>query len=77
MKENNRKTQDGLREGYCIDYFKKPLIRGKYAAHMRKSSNIIVLRPDIARVFPNEEAVNNAQEVLIEVAKANVRGEAK
>ena len=77
MKKANLKAQDELREEYRQEDFKKTLVRGKYAARMRKSSNIVVLRPDIARVFPNEEAVNNALEALIEVAKANVRGEAK
>jgi hypothetical protein len=35
---------------------------------MRESSNIIVLKPKVANVFPNEEAVNIALLSLIELA---------
>jgi len=29
-------------------------MRGKYASRLRKSSNIVVLRPEVAEAFPNE-----------------------
>jgi hypothetical protein len=48
-------------------------VRGKYASRLRKSSNIVVLRPEVAEVFPNEEAVNKALLSLIDVAQKTAR----
>jgi hypothetical protein len=45
------------------------MVRGKYAARMKESSNIIVLYPDIADAFPNAEAVNQTLRQLLELAK--------
>ena len=35
-------------------------IRGKYAARYAEGSNVIVLEPDVAKAFPDAEAVNRA-----------------
>lgn len=49
------------------------LVRGKYASKLRQSSNVVVLRPEVARAFPNAEAVNDALMGLIELAKTSAR----
>lgn len=56
---NKHKEQDELRSEYSADFFKNP-VRGKYAAQLAKSSNIVVLEPDVAQAFPNAQAVNQA-----------------
>jgi hypothetical protein len=38
--------------------------RGKYAARFADGSNIVVLDPDVAAVFPDTKAVNQALRVL-------------
>lgn len=63
------KNQDELRKEYKRSDFAQPMVRGKYADRLKKSSNVVVLRPEIAKVFPNEEAVNDALSKLIEVAR--------
>jgi hypothetical protein len=45
-------------------------IKGKYAKQFRAGTNIIVLAPDVAKVFPDSEAVN---ETLRAVAKIAMR----
>ena len=40
---------------------------------MKESSNIVVLAPEVAKAFPNEEAVNNALLSLIDIAKKTTR----
>jgi hypothetical protein len=50
---------DDLRSEYHRDDFGE-LERGKYAERTRKSSNVIILAPDVADVFPDAEAVNQA-----------------
>ena len=69
MKKDKNSEKDELRAEYKRSDFPRGLVRGKYAERIRESSNIIVLRPEVAEVFPNEDAVNNALLSLIELAK--------
>ena len=64
------KDSDELRSEYKREDF-GPMVRGKYAARMKESSNIVVLDPDIADAFPNAEAVNQTPRRLIELAKSS------
>ncbi len=43
-------------------------VRGKYVERFAQGSNIVVLSPDIAEVFPDSESVNNALRMLVEIA---------
>ncbi|GBF82748.1 hypothetical protein [Aphanothece sacrum] len=43
-------------------------VRGKYAQDYRKGTNLVLLEPDIAQAFPNDEAVNKALRLLMEIA---------
>jgi len=63
------KDKDELRTEYRRSDFPKGLTRGKYTERLSKSSNIIMLKPEVAKAFPNEEAVNNALESLIKIAQ--------
>lgn len=47
-------------------------VRGKYAEQAAKGSNIVVLSPDVAAAFPNDEAVNNILRALLAIAQQNV-----
>ncbi len=73
MKKDKEPDKDELRAEYKRSDFPGDLVRGKYAERMRESSNIVVLRPEVAQVFPNEEAVNNALLSLIELAQKSTR----
>jgi hypothetical protein len=44
-------------------------VRGKYFARFKQSSNVVVLDDDVAKLFPNAEAVNGALRALATVAK--------
>lgn len=61
---------DELRPEYTREDFEQ-MVRGKYAARMRESSNIVVLDPDIAEAFPNSDTVNQTLRRLLELAKAS------
>jgi hypothetical protein len=65
--------KDESRDEYERSDFTGGLVRGKYAERLRKSSNIVVLKPEVAEVFPNEEAVNVALLSLIELAQKATR----
>lgn len=43
-------------------------VRGKYAERFTQGSNVVILAPDVAEVFPDSESVNNALRLLLEVA---------
>lgn len=49
------------------------LVRGKYAKRVRESTNVVVLEPQVAKVFPNDEAVNKALSGLIGSNRSRVR----
>lgn len=44
-------------------------VRGKYAARLRKGSNVVVLEPDVAKVFSDSTAVNDALRMLVRIAE--------
>jgi hypothetical protein len=44
-------------------------IRGKYVQRYAEGSNIVIIDPDVAEVFPDSESVNEALRLLIKIAK--------
>lgn len=48
-------------------------VRGKYATRYRAGTNLVLLSPDVAEYFPDEESVNAALRTLIHVAKGSLR----
>ena len=51
--------KDTLRDEYPEDLIKSG-VRGKYAKSYREGTNIVVIDPDLHKLFPNSEAVNRA-----------------
>ena len=39
-------------------------VRGKYAKRYAEGSNVVVLSPDLAKMFPTSESVNEAMRTL-------------
>jgi len=64
--EEGKSSSDELRAEYRRSDFKK-LDRGKYYERAKENSNVVVLDPEVAAVFPNSDAVNEALRSLIEV----------
>jgi len=50
------------------DYDFSQGVRGKYVQRFAQGSNVVVLSPDVAEVFPDSESVNTALRLLVEVA---------
>lgn len=42
-------------------------VRGKYVGRFAKGSNVVVLDPDVARVFTDSDSVNQALRALAEI----------
>jgi len=47
-------------------------VRGKYYEAYQESHNIVLLKPEVAKAFPNDEAVNEALSSLFKLALASV-----
>ena len=47
-------------------------VRGKYAARYAAGTNIVVLSPEVAEVFPDSEAVNEALRTLVRISGKSV-----
>ncbi|MDO8549813.1 MAG: hypothetical protein Q7S39_06655 [Ignavibacteria bacterium] len=73
MKKVKKNDKDELRNEYKRSDFPRGLVRGKYVERLNRSSNIVVLKPDVAKAFPNEEAVNSTLESLIKIAQKTTR----
>jgi len=44
-------------------------IRGKYAARYAEGTNVVVIEPDVAKIFPDHNSVNQALRSLAEIIK--------
>lgn len=62
---------DDLRFEYRREDFGKG-IRGKYYKAYRAGTNLVLLKPEVAKAFPTEQAVNEALSSLIKVAQQTV-----
>lgn len=64
-----KSQSDELRAEYKRSDFSQ-LERGKHYKRIKANSNVVVLDPEIAAVFPNSDAVNKALHSLVELAAA-------
>jgi hypothetical protein len=60
---------DELRPEYDFSSLLKEGVCGKYAKRYDKGTNLVLLSPDVARDFPNDEAVNEALRLVIQLKK--------
>jgi hypothetical protein len=76
MKKAKSELDDWLRPEYNRSDFAE-MVKGKYAKRIKKSTNVILLDPAVAKVFPNDEAVNNALRELMRVNGSSVKSPSK
>jgi hypothetical protein len=63
MKKAAKRNSDDMLPEY--DFSKG--VRGKYAKRYAEGTNVILLAPDVAEVFPDADSVNHALRQLIEI----------
>jgi len=71
-KAEKRTRRDELRREYDLSKMKGG-VRGKYTARYRAGTNLVLLSPDVAAYFPDENSVNTALRHLIQAAKGPLR----
>lgn len=69
MKGKYMKKADEMRADYRRENLGKG-VRGKHYAEFKKGSNLVLLTPELSKIFPNNEAVNAALNSLVEVARS-------
>ena len=74
MKKDSIKKQNNDNDDYELndeyDFSKMTILpKGRYSPERRAGKNIIVLAPDLAKAFPNDDAVNEALRLLLRVAQ--------
>lgn len=72
MKKANKTRTKRVRD-MSKEYDFSKGVRGKYAKRYAAGSNVIVLSPDVAEVFPDSESVNEALRVLARIARRRAK----
>ena len=44
-------------------------VQGKYAKRYAEGTNVVVIEPDVAKIFPDHDSVNQALRSLAEIIK--------
>jgi hypothetical protein len=65
MKKGSKKNRSDMQAEY--DFSRG--VRGKYARRYAEGTNVVVLDPDVAKLFPNAEAVNSSLRSLAETIR--------
>ena len=63
------KSGDELRQEYDLSRLQDG-VRGKFYRRANAGTNLVLIEPDLASMFPDSETVNRALRVLADAAKA-------
>lgn len=69
--KSTKKVRDADAEILQAEYRREDLgkgVRGKYFKQHSLDTNLVLLQPEVAKAFPNAEAVNEALRVLMQAA---------
>jgi hypothetical protein len=69
MKKATKKRSDALRAEYDLSRLKGG-VRGKYFRQATEGTNLVLVEPELAEVFPDTESVNRALRLLVDTAEA-------
>ncbi len=70
MKKNSIKKQDDYELNEEYDLSKMTIMpKGRFDPRRRIGNNIIVLEPDVAKAFPDDESVNETLRLLLKASK--------
>jgi len=70
LKKNSIKQPDEYELNAEYDLSKMTILpKGRFDPKHRIGNNVIVLEPDVAKAFPNDEAVNEALRLLLKASR--------
>ena len=67
MKKIRNRDVDTMRPEYDLRELLKGGVRGKYAKQYHAGTNLVLLDPEIRKAFRDEEAVNEALRLVIQL----------
>lgn len=70
-KKIEKELDDDLRAEYDLSKLKGG-VKGKYAKKFKAGTNLVLLSPEVAKYFPNDQAVNSALRSLVDIAKTQL-----
>ena len=62
-----KRLADEMRDEYDFSQL-TGAVRGKYYSRAKADTNLVLIEPDLAKVFPNGESVNRALRLLLKTA---------
>jgi hypothetical protein len=65
----NDEKDDDLEPEYDLRELLKGSVRGKYAERFRQGTNLVLLDPEVAKAFPDPQAVNDALRLVIQLSQ--------
>jgi hypothetical protein len=69
-----KKAPRGKRDPDMLDQYDfSKGVRGKYAKRYAEGTNVVLLAPDVAAVFPDAESVNEALRSLVQIARKSAK----
>jgi hypothetical protein len=71
-KASSKRLDDELRPEYDLSQLKGG-VRGKYYRQATAGTNLVLIEPELAEVFPDTESVNRALRLLVDAAEAAAR----
>lgn len=60
---------DDLEPEYDLGSLLKNSVRGKYAERFQQGTNLVLLDPEVAKAFPDAQAVNDALRLVIQLSQ--------
>jgi hypothetical protein len=71
-KASVKKTNDKMRAEYDLSKLKGG-VRGKYYRQATAGTNLVLIEPEVAEIFPDTESVNRALKLLADTAQSATR----
>lgn len=68
-KASAKRNKDDLRPEYDLSQLRGG-VRGKYYREATAGTNLVLIEPELANVFPDTESVNRALRLLADTAKS-------
>ena len=65
--------EDTLRPEYNLSALLKAGERGKFTERYKGGTNLVLLEPDVAQAFPNDDAVNEALRLVMQISKLKIK----
>jgi hypothetical protein len=74
MKKASKTPRTKLSDDMRPEYDFSKGVRGKYAARFAEGTNVVVLDPDVADMFPTSTSVNDALRALAKIIRSTRAG---